>query len=1352
MVEKNADKPGPLLPKKRRRGRRILLAVLLLPFLLAGLLIGLLISAVLALNTGPGRDLAERLVNDLLDGQVAVAGIERLAPFEGISVDRITLSDTDGPWLTVERAVLDWSPLDLIDRRLTLNMLTAERVSVLRQPVSETVEESQPATSPFPLPVDIRLGRLHIERIDLAEPVAGMAATLTAEGKAVLPRDGRAIDIALDLRRLDAPAAASLILRYDATSDRVEARLTASEPENGVIAGLLDLPDRPAVEATLKAEGPLDGLTARLTASAGPEIGITADIAVSGTDDRHVTLDSTLRAGPLLPPELRPVLAEELHITLDAVVPAAGPVRIGRLALRDGPAGVVLAGTVDPLSLDFDLTADIAAPLARYAPLATFDLAGDARIEGTVRGHPDDAAFDLTASVTDAALDGAPLPLLGDSAGLAITGRIAAKQGRLVLDRIGMTSAAATLDGNASLTDNFQSVEASLALDLPAMAEAGKLAGIRMAGSASAFVTLSGIWPEGLKADANLDWRDAVLEGEPLGAVSVALAFDRLAQDVDTGTPVANGRLRLAASPRGLAATGETALSLAGDRLQLDGLTLDSPALTLRGDLALDIRRMLAAGRLRLRTEDPARLAALAGQQDLQPSGILDLAVELTDRSGTQHAGLVLEGSSLALEGTGSVEKMRLEAQLADPLGTPRGPVVLRAQGLEAGGLEAAGQRLDILTLDADLEPKGGGFSLVANGPNLSLESAGTISVAEIVTLRLDRLDGTAREVALALRQPATLRYGAALTEIEGLDLAIEKTARLTGTAQLTDSAVAARLSLSGLPLALAKKLELGPALKGEAALELTLQGRPGDPTGDFRLRLTGIEMDDPAAPDLPPASATLEARLERGQLNASLTLDRMEGAQVEAQASLPARLDLLAGEVTLPPDGALSGRLTAQANLSKITLLALALGEDRLEGRLTAGLDLGGTLGNPRLSGMAELADGSYMNDMTGATLQNIAFRIEGEGDSLTLHDLGAHDGTGGTLTGEGRIRFDGEGLPTVDVRLRQNRLRILNREEGTAYASGTLVLENQAQALLLTGRINVDEADIRIPNRLPPSVTILDVREVNRDARTNVDAERRREEARQALAQQTEEDENGFGPNLVRLDLVIEIPGRVFVRGRGLESEFNGRLEIAGTAAVPVISGDVSVVRGQFDFAGRRFVLERGTIDLLPAAQDDLEIGLDILAVADVGDIQAQIALSGPVRRPDITLSSSPPLPRDEILSRILFGSSVARLNAVQAARLAQTALELTGTVSSVGMVDDLRQSLGLDTLEVDAGDVAGASVRAGRYLSEDLFVGVSQGFGAESTALLLEYRVLPNLKIESRLGAASAGDIGLIYEKRY
>lgn len=1345
MADKESDAPVPALPKKRQRtARRILLAALLLPFLLTGMLIG----AVLALNTGPGRDLAERLVNDLLDGQVAVRGIDRLAVFEGLTVREITLSDAEGPWLTVERAVLNWSPLDLLDRRLTLDALTAETVSVLRQPAGGAAEDSQPTASPFPLPLDIRLGRLHIARIDLAEPVAGMAATLTAEGKASLPRDGRAIDIALDIQRLDAPAEASAVLRYDAVSDRAEVRLTASEPENGVIAGLLDLPGRPPVKAVLNAEGPLDGFTARLTASAGPEIGIAADIAVSGSTDRRVTLESRLRAGPLLPPDLRAVLAEELHLALDAMIPAAGPIRVERLALRDGPAGITLAGTADPISLDFDLTASVTGPLGRYAPLAGVSLAGDIRLDAALHGHPDDAGFDITARIADAALDGAPLPLLGESVEITAAGRVRQKEGDLQLDHVGLAGDAATLDGSATLSDNFQSVAASLALDLPDMAEAGRLAGLRMAGAASAFVTLSGAWPAGVRGEANLDWRNARLEDETLGNVTAALSLDRLAQDSDTGAPAAEGRLRLAASPRGLASTGETALSLSGDRLRLDGLTLDSPALALRGDLALDTNRMLAAGRLRLRTEDPARLAALAGQPDLQPSGILDLAVELTDRSGTQHAGLVLDGSGLALDGAGSVTALRLEAQLADVTGTPRGPVALRAEGVEAGG-----QRLETLAIDADLDPKGGSFSLRADGPDLSLESAGALALAETVTLRLDRLAGDVHTLALALRQPVTLRYGPTLKEIEGLDLAIADTARLTGQARLTDDAVVVRISLADLPLSLAGKLAQGPSLKGDAALELSLHGRPDDPAGEFRLRLSGIALDDPAAPDLPPASATLQGRLDRGQLDATLALDRIEGAQIEARASLPVRLDLLAGEAALPPDGPISGRLTAQAELSRITLLALALGEDRLYGRLDAGLDIGGTLGEPRLSGMAELADGRYLNDVTGATLQNIAFRIEGAGDSLTLRDFGAHDGTGGTLTGEGRVAFTGGGLPAIDIRLRQNRLRILNREEGTAYASGTLTLESGTDDMLLTGRITVNEADIRIPNRLPPSVTVLDVREINREARTNVDPGRLRAEARQQRArQENATEEAGFGPGLVRLDIVIEIPGRIFVRGRGLDSEFSGRLEIAGTAATPEISGDVSVVRGQFDFAGRRFVLDRGTIDLLPGPHGEMEIGLDILAVADIGDIQAQVALSGPVNRPEITLSSSPPLPRDEILSRILFGSSVTGLNAVQAARLAQTALELTGTVSSVGMVDDLRQTLGLDTLEVDGGDINGASVRAGRYLSEDLFVGVSQGFGAESTALLLEYRVLPNLKIESRLGAASAGDIGLIYEKRY
>src|SRR5690606_28317870 len=221
--------------------------------------------------------------------------------------------------------------------------------------------------------------------------------------------------------------------------------------------------------------------------------------------------------------------------------------------------------------------------------------------------------------------------------------------------------------------------------------------------------------------------------------------------DTETEAPAAEGRLRLTASPRGLAATGETRFAVAGNRLQLDGLTLNSKSLALQGALAIDLERQLAAGRLKASSDDLATLAALAGQKELNPSGSIALAVELADRSGRQHAGLVLEGSSLALDETASLEKLRLEAQLADVTGIPRGPVALRAEGLEAEG-----QRLDSLVLDADLEQQGGDFSLQAKGPDLLLESSGSIAVAKLVTLRLDRLDATVRKIALALRQPAT--------------------------------------------------------------------------------------------------------------------------------------------------------------------------------------------------------------------------------------------------------------------------------------------------------------------------------------------------------------------------------------------------------------------------------------------------------------------------------------------------------------------------------------------------------------------------------------------------------------------
>ena len=104
--------------------------------------------------------------------------------------------------------------------------------------------------------------------------------------------------------------------------------------------------------------------------------------------------------------------------------------------------------------------------------------------------------------------------------------------------------------------------------------------------------------------------------------------------------------------------------------------------------------------------------------------------------------------------------------------------------------------------------------------------------------------------------------------------------------------------------------------------------------------------------------------------------------------------------------------------------------------------------------------------------------------------------------------------------------------------------------------------------------------------------------------------------------LDLTISMPGRIFVRGRGLESEWAGSLTITGTAANPQIQGKIEPVRGSFDFLGKRSVLDQGRIGI----QGLKDITIDLTAVYERPGFRALISCPAP-RRNQRSLSS--PIP---------------------------------------------------------------------------------------------------------------------------
>ena len=96
-------------------------------------------------------------------------------------------------------------------------------------------------------------------------------------------------------------------------------------------------------------------------------------------------------------------------------------------------------------------------------------------------------------------------------------------------------------------------------------------------------------------------------------------------------------------------------------------------------------------------------------------------------------------------------------------------------------------------------------------------------------------------------------------------------------------------------------------------------------------------------------------------------------------------------------------------------------------------------------------------------------------------------------------------------------------------------------------------------------------------------------------------------------------------------------------------VVTGTVDLVRGTYSFAGRRFDLDDASVVRFEGGQVT-NPSLQIAATSDIQGTAVTINITGRAHNPQIAFSSSPNLPQDELLSRILFGNSVGQLSAIQ------------------------------------------------------------------------------------------------------
>ncbi|HEX6979193.1 MAG TPA: translocation/assembly module TamB domain-containing protein [Alphaproteobacteria bacterium] len=1066
---------------------------------------------------------------------------------------------------------------------------------------------------------------------------------------------------------------------------------------------------------------------------------LTADIDLGPAADRwqgrgHGTIVglavADAPAGLTLPDRLTLALNGSIARDLDTITIEHARLGGGGLELTATGRVADLHGTATATST-IELSAPDLSTVALFGPLP---LRGSARlsadvtyaaphgIEAKIRGATQQLATGM--SVIDALLGAYP----------SLTAHaVHQPDGALVVSALELHAANASLTGDAWLSPDFSHIRAQAKLAVPTLAPLAHTLNGHMAGSIAAEASIDGA----LGAPA----ADGRLTANGIDLAGIRL--DRLSADIKMANatrPAGTFQARFATGPF------DGRLAARFDRpaphtLSIQSLALTAPGTRIEGDARIAFGRPRVTGRLtgRIANLEPWSQmvgAPLAGKADLRVAFAgtarqrLDVTADATDiRIGSA-------GDALAMR------SLRLTARLDDMFGRPTGHGT--AEVLDAA---EPSFRADGLHFDAkSTRPGTFAFSAAANGalspraepmPFRIVVAGESALAADVQRLRLDRLDGNVGAHDLALREILTVVREPARLTVDGLSLGIGPGA-IEGSAAVGARRIDIRLNAREIPLDLAGAFAATRGIAGRLAADLDLSGTADDPRGRFAVRVRDLRLED-GRTQVPPLSVDAESTLQNGRVDTNGTIGGLNGTAITLAASLPLRLEPATLTADVPRDAPIRVSLRGSGQLESWSD-ALPLGEDRIAGRFDLDAAIAGTLAHPAASGQLAVRDGHYVNFASGLELRTIDLALMGDGQRFVLQRLAATDGAQGQLAANGFLDLTASPAPHAEIAANFVNFLAVRRDDATVTADGTLQIVGTLDAPRLAGEIRIARAELRPPERLPPEVVNLDVVVVN--SRTGT-----------VGAAPTERDGAGM---LLDLDLNVTAPGRVFIRGRGLDSEWRGNLAVTGTTQDPHIAGLLEVVRGDFSVLGETFRLERGTIRFLGGETVDPQI--DVVATHQAAEITAQMEITGTVSNPSLRLTSVPEIPQDEILSRVLFGRRVSEITPLQGLQLAQAAAALAGRGPDI--VGRIRSATGLDRLEITTEteqteigtERTTPIVRGGRYVAPGVYVGLEQGTRPGMTRTQVEIEITPNISVETSVGIDQTGGVGLNWRWDY
>ncbi|WP_129793670.1 translocation/assembly module TamB domain-containing protein [Sphingosinicella sp. CPCC 101087] len=1367
---------------------------------------GLVIALLLWLNTDPGRSFIVRQINNFEAAsglQVHVGRIEG-SVFGELTLHDLALSDPRGVFLRAPTADLAYRPLAYFRNHIDIRSLIIPQARIHRLPELRAGDPDAPL-----LPdIDIDIGRLRIGRLLVDPAVTGRRHLLSIDSRARIA-DGRA-EVGLALGTVAAaglPGGDRLVLRLDAVpaANRLDIDVALRGPGNGFLAGMIGI-DQP-IAARLEGRGDWTNWQGRARALLGGR-GL-ADLALSAQDGTF-TVRGPLRPGLLVEGPVERLAGPLAQVNLVTsfenrradvrlrlrsaalAVAAEGLVDLGRnrfenlrvaarliqpgviapdLSGRDVRIALVLNGAFATPGVAYDLRAarltfdtttveglravgsarvragDMIVPVSAQATRITgFDaiaggtitnvrLDGEIGIAGTrlvsdnlrIRSDRIDAtlalAFDLSSGqylvgiqgrVDNYLVDGvglfditANLDMVSESGGFGLRGRVAARTRRIDNETV-----AGLLGGPGTITAN-------VAVDSSGLIRIGD---VRLASPLLRVTSGSGVY----RPDGTVDFRLAGVS-DSYGPLTVAV----------TGTPASPNVRLTAASPGfgvGLRDVEATVRSAAGGwSIEATGesdygpFTADVVIASDSGPLTVAINRLTFAGIDFQGRIVQTAAGPFAGTLTLVGQG-LDGTVQLSAAGAYQRIDIAAAANGARTPGDIPITIQRGVVR-ATAILTPTPSIVGDAQvaGLSSGNLSIARARLRL-----DYQGGTGRAQLFAEGRS-GVPFRVAVNAALAPEVIRAAMQGQVNNIPFRFAEPAEIRREAAGWRLQPVTVGLQQgRIRLAGLWG-EDLVVQSRIDSLDLSLLNAFSPELGLGGRATGSLDFAQPGDGSFPRAEARLNIANFTRTGLATRSVPVDLALAGSlRPEGGRL---ATVIRRGGSVIgRVQATLqplpPGQGSWMTRLLAAPFSGGIRYNGPADVPMSFANLAG-----HQLSGPIVIAADFGGRLDDPRFVGLVRANNLTYVNEQYGTRVTNLALNGRFDASRLEITQLSGRAGDG-TVTGRGSVGLAAAAGFPIDVRLQFENAQLARSDDIGATATGTIAVVNGPAGARISGDISLAEARYRF------------VRQAAAEVRDLAGVRRRGEPIAPPDAQQAD----NAVPSIWELDLRVRANNQIFVSGMGLDSEWSADLRVQGTTATPRIIGDLDLIRGELSLAGRRFDVRRGNVTFTGDRPPNPQI--EIEAVSDIDGIEVAIVVTGSSTNPQIAFTSTPNLPQEEVMSRILFGSSVTEISALQAVQLAASLNTLRGGGGGLNPLGQLRSAAGFTSIRILGADDTtgrGTAVAAGMYLSDDIFIELitdARGF----TAMQLEIALSRTLSLLSQFGSTSATNVNLRYSRDY